>query len=415
MKQKIIIGILFFLIIASSSGLYFYSYTLDQQIKFLHGQLEATQREQAVQTTQLSNELASFREEAINSIAILGDKADIIKDEVNTLGEVIDGTTGRIDTIEDEVAGVVNKVSQSVINTNEVYQKLSEVTVSISDGENTVGSGFIFDADGHIVTAHHVVEQLPTIYIVLSSGRSSEATVTGSCKYSDIAVLTPADKGLITEPPVIADSSKVQIGESLATIGSPFDLPGTLTSGIVSQLDRFSEIEYDGQTRPVANLIQFDAAVNFGNSGGPVVNSDGEIIGLVVARVNPEMGDGIQYAVSSNKVKRVAASLITTGSFNYPWMGAGITDITPKTLRDRGLETTNGTLVKIVLPDSPAEAAGIQADDILVAIDTMQIENTGQFVSYLGEYVSPDELVSLTLIRDSMRLELSLKIGGQSS
>jgi len=179
---------------------------------------------------------------------------------------------------------VAAQFPQSLINANEVYQRVRQAIVRVSDGERTVGSGFIIDA--HVVTAHHVTENLSTIYIILPDGSISPATITGSCQYSDIAVLTLEDE-LVIESLVLADSASVKIGEPVVTIGNPFDLTETLTSGIVSQTNRFVDIEFDQQGRWMANLIQFDAAVNSGNSGSPLLNSEGEVIGMVIARVNP--------------------------------------------------------------------------------------------------------------------------------
>jgi len=161
----------------------------------------------------------------------------------------------------------------------------------------------------------------------------------------------------------------------------------------------------------VANLIQFDAAVNFGNSGSPLLNSRGEVIGMVIGRVDPNLGDGIYYAVSSNKVKKVADFLIDQGSFDYPWLGVKIANLTPETVRARKLETINGVLVKEVITDTPAEAAGIKVDDIIVGIKGMAVWEVADLTSYLGEYTSRDEVVTIELIRDGTKLELSLKVG----
>ncbi len=312
--------------------------------------------------------------------------------------------------MEDEISNVTAAFSPSVINASEVYQEVRQAIVRISNGERTIGSGFILDAQAHVVTAHHVTENLPNIYVILSDGRISSATIAGSCQHSDIAVLTLEDE-LTVDPLALADSATVKIGEPVVTIGNPFDLTETLTSGIVSQINRFVEIETDSETRWVANLIQFDAAANFGNSGGPLLNSEGKVIGMVIARVNPDEGDGIYYAASSNKIRRVAASLIDQGSFDYPWLGVSITNLTPQTAEDRELETTNGVLVKKVFADSPAKTAGIKVDDIIVAIDGMAVRDVADLTSYLGEHKSPDEEATLELIRDTTKMELSVEIG----
>jgi S1-C subfamily serine protease len=188
----------------------------------------------------------------------------------------------------------------------------------------------------------------------------------------------------------------------VVAIGNPFGLRDTLTVGIVSYVNRVSE---------VANLIQFDAAVNPGNSGGPLANSSGEIVGVVTARIPPDEGDGICYAISSNKAKRVAAALIEYGFFDYPWLGVSTADLTPQIVQDRALETANGALVGEVLHGSPAEAAGIKADDIIVAMDGVPFKDMAELISYLGEFKSPGDTATIGIIRGTTELELSMVIG----
>lgn len=427
MANKAIIGILIFLVVIGS-GLGAYSYALSQQIKVLSVQMDGYQKEQIAQIGAVSDEVAALGEETMARMSTLAGEVitlegeiGVLKGEVGTLegetlalGDEIGGTLARISTLEDEIKDVAVELSQPVINADKVYQGVRHAVVGISDGERTVGSGFIFDTTGHVVTAQHVVEQLSTIYVVLSDGRSSRATVVGVSQYSDIAVLVLADERLVVDPLTLADSALVRIGEPVVAIGSPFDLAETLTAGIVSQTNRFVEVEYDFQTRWVASLIQFDAAVNFGNSGGPLLNSEGEVIGIVVARVNPNEGDGIYYAVASNKIKRVVPSLIERGYFDYPWFGVEVANLTPKIIEARALETINGVLIRRVLPDSPAEVSGLRVDDVMVAVDTVTVRDVGGLNAYLGEYKSPGELVSITIIRGTTKLEISLEVGRRS-
>ncbi|MFC2042218.1 S1C family serine protease [Chloroflexota bacterium] len=301
-----------------------------------------------------------------------------------------------------------------MMDANKVYEKVSAATVRISNGEGTVGSGFLFDTGAHVATAYHVIENLDKIYVVFPDGRVSIVTNRARSPDSDVAILTITDKPDIIPPP-LADSSKVRIGEPVVAIGNPLGTTETLTAGVVSQTDRFAEISSDSRTRWIPNLIQFDAPANFGNSGCALFNSAGEVIGMVIARVNPGEGDGIYYAVSANKLKRVAASLIAQGSFNYPWLGVNVTDLTPKIVQNRGLETANGALVGGVTAGSPAQAAGIKADDIITDIDDFSIRNTSDLTSYLGEYKSADEEATLKIIRGTNSLEISLKIGKKPS
>ncbi len=225
-----------------------------------------------------------------------------------------------------------------------------------------------------------------------------------------MAVLSLANEPGI-EPLVLADSSLVKVGDPVFTIGSPFDLSQTLTSGIVSHTSRYVSVEYDSQTRAVANIIQFDAPANYGNSGCPLLSSEGEVIGLVTARVNPQEGDGINYAVSSNKVNRVATAILARGFFDYPWLGIGGNDLTPRIVEDKRLATLNGVQVASVSAGGPAEAAGIRINDIIVAIDEKSIRNMADLTSYLGDYKSSGELTMVTLWRDGTELELTVRLG----
>lgn len=390
MFNKVIIGILIFVLVLTGA-LGAYALHLTEEIDALGQQLEVSQKQQAAQIGALSDEMTTFRGETLAS-----------KKE----------TLARIDTLDDELRGVATELGQSVINAGKLYQEVSKGIVRISDGEKIVASGFAFGTDGYIVTPQHVVEGRDQIDVILPDGSISVAAIVGSCQHSDIAVLT-LEQRLTVEALTLADSATIRVGEPTIVIGNPLELPRTMTSGIVSQTHRFVEVRYDSKSRCVANLIQFDAAVNFGNSGSPLLNSKGEVIGMVVARVDPELGDGVYYAISSNKIRRVALSLIDRGSFDYPWLGVEIANLTPETVRARKLETANGALVKKIIADSPAEVAGIKVNDVIVAIDEVTVREVADLACYLGEYKSLNEVVTLALVRDGAKLELSLEIGRQ--
>ncbi len=340
---------------------------------------------------------------------MLEDKVDANLAMIDTLEERVSGNAERLDTVTQELAETT-ELAGSVINAQDVYRKASAAVVRISNGQRTIGSGFIYDPEGHILTAHHVIDKLDKIYVIVSDGRIFPARVIGSCVFSDVAVLKIDDEPGI-EPPEMADSSNIRIGDPVAAIGSPFDLAESLNTGVVSQVNRFAEIEYDGQTRWVASLVQFDAAVNFGNSGGPLLNSSGGVIGLVIARIEPGEGDGVYYAVSSNKVKRVADAIINQGYFEYPWLGVDISDLTPQQVQDMGLESINGVIVSRVVSDGPAQTAGVRVKDIIIAIDGVEMGNVAQLTSYLGEHLSPGESTALTVIRGTTTIDISLEVG----
>ncbi|MBI4186120.1 MAG: trypsin-like peptidase domain-containing protein [Chloroflexi bacterium] len=404
-----------------------YSYTLNQDINALSQRLASANDEFAAfrqQSTARSDSLEKERDAATARIGTLQEEIngtqgrvsaligeiDDTQTELNDLEGELGGTLIRLDTLDKGFEQVAARVSESVVSADGVYQGVSQAVVRISDGDRVIGSGFLIDAQYHVATAFHVIERLPRIDVIFPDGSFSSATVIGSSKHSDIAILD-LKKPPAVKPLALADSAALRIGEPVLAIGDPFDLMGTLTAGIISQTDRAAEIQYSDGIRSVANLIQFDAAVNFGNSGGPLFNSKEEVVGMVIARVSPLEGDGVYYAVSSNKLRRVAASLIDRGSYDYPWLGISIADITPQIAQSRGLDSVNGVLVRQVAAGDPAIAAGVKADDIIVTFDGIMVRNVAKLISYLGENKSPGNLVTLKIIRNSLEMELSLEIG----
>ena len=267
------------------------------------------------------------------------------------------------------------------------------------------------DTEGHVMTAQHVVASLIRIYVVLHDGRVAEAQVVGESITSDIAVLKlDIDPGI--EPPPFADSSQVKIGDTVLAIGAPGNgvtidvLRDSLTMGIVSQVDRYIQIN----DVAVANLIQFDAPVNPGNSGGPLFNSQGEIVGIVNARIAPDVGDGISYAVSANKAKRVAAEILEKGYFAYPWLGVSVEDMKPLDAEDSGLDSINGVLVVDIYNESPAETAGIIAGDIIESVNGVPMRDKADLTSYIAEHTSPGDLIMINILRDGEPIEISAEL-----
>jgi len=361
--------------------------------------------------------LTELQKEASHQIISMQGNINIMDAEMASLNKEV---TSRMMDVEDKISTLSSKIEDiAVISTERLYEEVKsgvvEVITEAGGIKQITASGFIFDPQGYVVTAYHVVEEATKVDVILYDGTISAASITGYCPFSDIAVLT-LEQALTTDALIVGDSNAIAIGEPVMAIGSPFELSGTVTSGIVSQKDRFVDIEYDiGKHHWVPNLIQCDATVNFGNSGGPLINSKGEVIGLTIARVDPGEGDGIYYSVSSNKLKRVALSLIDHGFFDYPWLGVKLTNLTPQEARARQLDTINGTRVTEAIAGNPAALAGITADDIIVAIDGIPVRETADLTSYLGENKSPDETAMLTIMRDGETREIAVKLGKRAS
>src|SRR5215208_6328081 len=261
-----------------------------------------------------------------------------------------------------------------------LYAQVLPGVVSISTG-SALGSGFVFDGDGHVITNQHVVEGSSEVEVDFASGYQAHGTVIGTNADADLAVIkvdAPAEQ---VHPLAIGDSGKLQVGQTVVAIGNPFGLNGTMTVGIVSALGRtqFAHAAADGGVFSNADIIQTDAAINPGNSGGPLFNMAGEVVGVnqsirtdnVDQTTGNAVNSGVGFSISINLVKRVANGLITNGKYEYPYMGISSPrrDLTLDEIEALGLTTFTGAYVTSVTPGSPADKAGIHAGDQPTSVD----------------------------------------------
>jgi serine protease Do len=270
--------------------------------------------------------------------------------------------------------------------------------------EGRIGSGVIIDANkGYIVTNAHVVENAESIEIVLSDTRQFKAKLIGSDTDSDIAVLQINAKNLTSLP--IANSDTLQVGDFVAAIGSPFGLNQTVTSGIISALQRenISKGNLD-------DFIQTDAPINPGNSGGALVNMQGEFIGMNTAIITPDGGNtGIGFAIPSNVVINIAKQLIKYSKVVRGIIGVMAQNVTPDIASSLNVTASKGALVSSVNDNSPAQEAGIQVGDIITAIDDQPIDGAGELVSKMGLYRAGSK-VKFTIIRNHQAETLSVMV-----
>jgi S1-C subfamily serine protease len=424
MTNKIIIAILIVLVLVTAGNGY-YSFTLGRQVDTLNGRLAAYEIEQNARVQAIGDNLSALRARTEIGLTDIGKKltdtqTDIaaMKSDVASAKDRITGAENTLNAVSSQVTALDKRLagaealSNSVINAADVYQKTVKATVRITNGQSSAGSGFIYDKSGRVVTAYHVVDGLTPIFVLMYDGSVSRATILGYCRFSDVAVLK-LDSIPAIDPLPLADSGKIRVGDPVIALGSPGDsdnplgLRDTLTSGIVSQVNRSITIN----DLFIANLIQFDAAVNFGNSGCALINAASQVVGVVNARVDPIAGDGIYWAIASNKVKRVAESIISKGFFAYPWIGSGIADITPEQARDRSLETANGVIITSVVSGGPAQTAGLIAGDIITAMDEVGMRNTSDLTSYLGEFKSPGDKIVFDVLRGNTKLKITVTVG----
>lgn len=290
--------------------------------------------------------------------------------------------------------------------------------------ERGTGSGFIIDGKGHIVTNNHVVEDAQRLEVTLADGKKVSAKLIGRDPVNDLAVIKVdvADEKL----PVVqlGDSNRLQIGQMAIAIGNPFGLDRTVTTGVVSSLDRTLRTETG---REIRGIIQTDAAINPGNSGGPLLNSRGEVIGINTAIFSPSGGSvGIGFAIPVNKAKRIIPELIAKGRVSHPWLGIAGLSVTPEMRDVLDLPIEHGVLVVRVSRRSPADRAGIRGGrrriqvgntilqvggDLIVEVDGQKIEHLNDLIAYLEDHKRVGETVELSILRDGQRVKVRVTLG----
>ena len=337
------------------------------------------------------------------------------------LGQISDNSLEQNNSSELKIQDLFSQTSKSVV----------QITVidPLSNAQQGLGSGFLYDKDGHIITNNHVVtfnEGNNNYLVTFSNGNSYQAKLIGHDPYSDLAVLKLSDPiDIVLSPIPLGNSSSLRVGDTVAAIGNPFGLSGSLTVGVVSGLGRLLPSS-DGSDSPfsqfamnfnIPDIIQTDAAINPGNSGGPLLNLKGEVIGINSAIYsNTGVNAGIGFAVPSNTVKKVVQSIISSGKYLHPYLGVVGMDITPQLAKIFGLNESKGFLITDITPGSPAAKSGklqkgtitynqrgeiIDADgDIIVAIDNKEVRKIDDILTYLEREKEVGDTVTLKILRN---------------
>ena len=304
-----------------------------------------------------------------------------------------------------------------------IYGQLKDSVVLIQTNLG-LGSGFVYDVKGHIVTNHHVIVDADTIQVTFLDGNITSARMVGMDIYSDLAVIKVDPEVTTLHPVVLGSSSELTVGEPVAAMGSPYGLSDTLTVGIVSSLER-SLTATGGYV--IIDIIQIDAAVNPGNSGGPLVNLRGQVVGVNTA-MQSETGSftGIGFAVPSDTVKREIDNLIETGTYKHPWLGVSALEVNIAITDAIGLEKPQGILVIDVTSGSPADLAGLRGGnqavivdgqeiplggDVITSVDGIPVRTMADLVVYMERNISPRDSVDLGIIRDGKELSINVILG----
>jgi S1-C subfamily serine protease len=320
----------------------------------------------------------------------------------------------------------------------DIYERSNPGVVAIqvlTETGDGLGSGFVIDKDGHIITNFHVIDGVSDLEVDFPSGFKVRGEVIGTDKDSDLAVIkvdAPAEE---LHPLPLGDSSEIKVGQPVVAIGSPFRFNGTMTTGIISSLGRTLTSLNEapgGSFFTAGDIIQTDAAINPGNSGGPLLNLEGEVVGVNRAietyNINSQedpLNSGIGFAIAINTVKRVAPLLISEGSYDYPYLGiSSLNEISLLQQEALQLPQATGVYVTSVTPDSPADRAGIRGGsnpteffnllsggDLIIAIDGQPTQTFSELLSYLMQEKSPGDAITFTILRDNQAIEVELILG----
>jgi serine protease Do len=307
-------------------------------------------------------------------------------------------TVQEVKTVEERVV----KAGQEAVVEAAARALPSTVNIEVQFGSlgAGIGSGFIFDSDGYIVTNNHVVQDASDIRVALQDGTVYDAEVVGTDPDTDIAVIKIDASGLPAA--VIGTSSDLVQGELAVAVGSPEGFQGSVTSGIISALNRNI---YIPNSAPLLDVIQTDAAINPGNSGGPLCNSIGEVVGINTAIYSQSGGyDGLGFAIPIDNAKPVVEQLIATGSVTHPWLGISGSTLDPETAKSYNLPIEGGAIVNRVIAGAPADQAGLEIGDIIVALDQTPIDSMDQLVLEIRKRGIGDS-VSITYYRNEEKKE----------
>ena len=328
---------------------------------------------------------------------------------------------------ENGIAEVVQKVENSVVHVTarvnvavyggrrgagrfgSLFDFFFEVPNNVMPREKGVGSGFIYDESGLILTNNHVIEGADEITVTMKDGRVYQCDYLGGDPTRDIAVLKINDKDFDGSfaPRFVAelgDSGKLRVGEWVIAIGSPFKLDQTVTLGIVSAKGR--SLDFKGQTS-YNNLIQTDASINPGNSGGPLLDINGKVVGINTA-INP-MGQGLGFAIPVNLARRITGDLAKFGEVRRSWLGVQIQDLTPELARQKNLRLAKGVNVVRVIPGTPASKAGLIDGDIIIRVNGTLVENREVLIGKIQE-IPVGEEGQFQILRNNRPKQLSITL-----
>jgi serine protease Do len=364
---------------------------------------------------------------------------------VSPVAALNEGTV--LDTLEATLENVYNQVSPSVVNIRVVQdtQALSSSSPQIPGlpldpsvpqtpfPQQAMGSGFVWDKDGHIVTNNHVVEGASKITVTFPDNTTVPASVVGTDPHSDLAVIKVDLPAEDLHPVLMADSTQVRVGQLAVAIGNPFGLDGTMTVGFISALGRSLPVASSNMLAPgytIPDIIQTDAPINPGNSGGVLVNDEGQVVGVPTAIESPVQANaGIGFAVPAAIVQQVVPALIRDGKYEHAWLGISGMSLTSELAQAMDLaDDQRGVLVAEVVAGGPADAAGLRGSDrqvdldgqqvavggdVIVAINDQPVAEFEDLVTYLARSTRAGDTVELTIVRDGREQTIEVTLAAR--
>jgi S1-C subfamily serine protease len=362
---------------------------------------------------------------------------DALQNQVTSLQEQL----SQVQSPQDVTYQNFTVVSGDNVSVSELYAQVADSVVVIRDMmlsgydifgrayySQVQGSGFAYNFTGQavVVTNNHVIDSATNITVTFSNGNAYPATVLGSDPYAELAVLSVDAPEEEYVPLEIVSSSSLQVGDPVIVVGTPYGLAGSMSTGFVSALGRTLSAETTGGY-VIPNVIQTTAPLNPGNSGGPVLNYKGQVVGIATAIV--EDSQGVGFAIPSNTILREIDDLINTGSYeDHPWLGASGTDMSYGIAEVMDTDVTYGWLIAEVTSGGPADEAGLQGGteqvrigeervviggDIIIDINGTRITGIDDLSAYLEEYTLPGQTIDLTVVRDNETITISLELGSR--
>ncbi len=360
-----------------------------------------------------------------------------------TSGE-IDNLQNQVTLLQEQIANFQSTqngifISGENVSVSQLYEQVEDSVVVIRgmmitqydffgrpQYSQVQGSGFVYNFQGQmvIVTNYHVVSDASNITVTFANGNGYPATTLGSDPYAELAVLSTDAPQEEYKPLEIVSSSALKVGDQVMVVGTPYGLAGSMSTGFVSSLGRTLTAETTGGY-VIANVIQTTAPLNPGNSGGPVLNYKGQVVGIATAIVQDSQGVG--FAIPSNTILSEIEDLVNTGSYDdHPWVGAAGIDMTYEIAAEMDIDFTYGWMIAQVTSGGPAEKAGLQAGtkqveiaenlviiggDIVIAVNGIRITSIDDLSAYLEEYTLPEQTVNLTIVRDNETTVVPLELG----